>query len=91
MRIDSIRVGRLALLLALSGMGVLVISGWRAAEALPATVGLMTTSAASMVAVGNMFLVFREKDRGNDKQALIGFIMSGATLLIGVLPWMGVD
>jgi len=88
---DSVWLGGLTLLLAIVGLAILVLSGWRSAAEGPATVGLSIMCGAPMLAMVNVFFVLRDKDRGNTQQALIGLLLTGATLFLGVIPWMGVD
>ena len=88
---DGVWLGGLTLLLAIVGLTILVVSGWRSAAEGPATTGLSIMCGAPLLAVANLFFVLRDKDRGNTRQALIGLLLSGATLFLSVIPWMGVD
>jgi hypothetical protein len=88
---DSILLGGVAFLIAATGMTVLIISGWRSAEDLPATVALSSLCGGPLLAVVNLYFVLRDRERGRGDQAMVGALLSGGTILLGVIPWMGVD
>ena len=88
---DGVLLGGLAFAVGLIGLTVLMLGGWRTATGIAATAGAASITGAPMLALVNLFFVLRDKGRGKSNQALLGALLTGGTLLVCAIPWIGVD